>query len=299
MKSLVRTTEKRSLATAITLVAFCSIMSPAGTAKDMPLAPALESAGVMPKGYKINASTSESEALIQTHLPEASADSDKDCKIDAVLLAKIVLNKRPQIAKVKVRFFNTNNTHYRQIVVTAGDVAAYGGGSISVEKLLKSLEIAEGGSGGGAETEASANNFLPVDVDGVHLRYPPSWQFARQNSDGYIADFTIPSKSWAKVLVRKQNTGSPQQQSGYDENYLKSIGHRVIRQGPTTVGNGQIPGYELLTLQNTKSSAVRYEEHVYFGPAGYVYSLNLSCDANESNMMSPEFLAVLRTVSLR
>ena len=73
---------------------------------------------------KILSSDSQVQARVGLHDVAISAyrhpkATDKDCKIDAVLLAKTVIDADPVvITTIKVRFYDpTNNTSYREINV--------------------------------------------------------------------------------------------------------------------------------------------------------------------------------------
>lgn len=82
----------------------------------------------------------DKEALIfATRNPQAT---DRDCKIDAVLIAKKVMDVGPaSLTKVKVTFYDqTNKNNFRQVSVTKGDVKAYAARVIDEETLLDELE---------------------------------------------------------------------------------------------------------------------------------------------------------------
>ena len=72
--------------------------------------------------------------------------NDKDCKIDAILMAKALMDAEPRtITKVKVRFYDpANRTSYREVNVGTGVVKAFGQGRVSTDELLSSVVIDRG-----------------------------------------------------------------------------------------------------------------------------------------------------------
>jgi hypothetical protein len=72
--------------------------------------------------------------------------TDNDCKIDAVLIARKLIDADPAAVKrVKVTFFDQNNrSNYRQVVVREGDVKAYAARVIDQNTLLEELELVMG-----------------------------------------------------------------------------------------------------------------------------------------------------------
>ncbi len=82
----------------------------------------------------------------------------KDCKIDAVLLSKSIIEAFPeQITRVKVIFGSLQDSAVQLVSVTAGDVKAYGDGSLSQTALLSSLEL----------VDATSNSTHPTLSNGV------------------------------------------------------------------------------------------------------------------------------------
>jgi len=79
-------------------------------------------------------------------------ETDDDCKIDAVLIAKEIINSFPdQINRVRITFQKPGDSQASQVDVTAGDVKAYAMGAMKPDALLGSLEMQQvdyrGGTG--------------------------------------------------------------------------------------------------------------------------------------------------------
>ncbi len=103
----------------------------------------LEKAHVLAPTIRMNARISGSEAEIATYQnPKANIN---DCKIEAVLITKTLLDASPdQISRVTVYFYNGSSlSTYKSVSVSAGDIKAFGSGVFSKEELLKSLVVKE------------------------------------------------------------------------------------------------------------------------------------------------------------
>ncbi|MBS2006085.1 MAG: hypothetical protein JST01_03515 [Cyanobacteria bacterium SZAS TMP-1] len=100
----------------------------------------LRNAKVVNPAYPLRASFNEHEAIVTTQRnPKAT---DKDCKIDAVLMAKALIDTfQGEVLRVKVLFSDYEKQTCSTIKVTKGDVESYGSGSIDQGEFLESLEI--------------------------------------------------------------------------------------------------------------------------------------------------------------
>lgn len=105
---------------------------------------AVKRANIVSNGYPIDASVNGSEIVVSTYRrPQAF---DNDCKIDAVLIAKQVVDLDAKaIEKVSVVFQDAKHSNrYHKVIVTAADVRAFGAGHINQDKFLESLVIVSG-----------------------------------------------------------------------------------------------------------------------------------------------------------
>ncbi|GEM_PF-2251535 len=99
---------------------------------------------VLGSDASVSASSSGKEAVISTYRnPRAT---DKDCKIDAVLIAKKLMDADPQgTALVKVLFYDPSNAgNCRQVTVREGDVKAFAARAIDQDTLLAEIELTRG-----------------------------------------------------------------------------------------------------------------------------------------------------------
>ncbi|MBU6451731.1 MAG: hypothetical protein KGS72_08145 [Cyanobacteria bacterium REEB67] len=141
----------------------------------------IQSAHILAPEYPINAGLDNNEALILTvRHPNAT---DQDCKIDAVLVAKSIMDAYPkQIIRVKLLLSDARSENMHEVAVTAGDVRAYATGTISKDELLSSLEITRVSN---SHTEKAATVSLNNDNGPVNV--PPGvYKYERQMLTGRI-----------------------------------------------------------------------------------------------------------------
>lgn len=102
---------------------------------------ALEKAKILAPTIRLNARVAEDGIEVATYKnPKANQN---DCKIEALLIAKTLVDLAPgEVPRVVVYFYNsTSLSSFKQVSVTAGDVKAFAAGAVSKDELLKSLVI--------------------------------------------------------------------------------------------------------------------------------------------------------------
>lgn len=105
----------------------------------------ITAAKVLPPNEKFAVSLQGDEAIISKFKIERSKNADKDSKIEAVLLAKIVMDTDPTVKKVRTRFFDkAAPTTFSSITVRIGDIKSFASGSITQTELLGSLDQVTG-----------------------------------------------------------------------------------------------------------------------------------------------------------
>ncbi|MFN8656532.1 MAG: hypothetical protein U0105_09355 [Candidatus Obscuribacterales bacterium] len=261
---------------------------------------ALQTADILPNKYSFRVTRRGSEVIVQTysrpHAPET------DIKIEAVLIARIATDKLPDIARVKVQFFNYEVTRYRQVVVTVGDIKAFASGATPKKQLLESLDIAVVDVTGKGSVAGASTTTASVFRDGrLSFSYPQNWTFYPAKDLSSIGNFTISgTHEWATVTVRRQDAPSANVQSTYDEDYTVKNAGTIVRKGPVSVGAYHMTGYQLLTSSYEKGQREkpRFQLHVYFGDPGEIYSLTLQYAAVDSTNMNSEFVRALNSVVL-
>lgn len=130
----------------------------------------LKNAKIIDQTALMRAALTDQEAIVTAK--RSAKDTDNDCKINAVMFAKTLMDAYPdQVLRCKVMFFDFEKSRYSQIVIRKGDVAAFRSGSLSKDALLGSLEItnvadpsinaaaAQSGTSSGAGTGVVAGPF--------------------------------------------------------------------------------------------------------------------------------------------
>ncbi|MBA3995067.1 MAG: hypothetical protein C0469_16235 [Cyanobacteria bacterium DS2.3.42] len=159
--------ERLVLRTFVAGATLCGVisLSPAAIAKDGPatsteLMAILKNAKIVDQSLLLRAALSDQEALVSAK--RSSKDTDNDCKINAVMFAKTLMDTYPdQVLRVKVLLFDFEKSRYNQIVIRKGDVSAFRSGSLSKESLLGSIEItnvADPGMGSGSSASGTGGS---------------------------------------------------------------------------------------------------------------------------------------------
>ncbi len=106
----------------------------------------IEDAKLLQPEYKISAAVNGEEALISTYSSTRSRRVDDDCKIDAILMAKTLMEADPEdVKRVRVRFYDPLDTKkYRQVMIREGDIKAFGSRQMDRKDLLASIDMSAG-----------------------------------------------------------------------------------------------------------------------------------------------------------
>ncbi len=103
----------------------------------------IKKANILAEGIGVKAEVKNELARISTFRNRKA--NDDDSKIEAVLIAKTIIDSAPEITRVMVYFYNSSDrTRYKEVDVTAGDVKAFGSGQVGQKELLSSITIKEG-----------------------------------------------------------------------------------------------------------------------------------------------------------
>ena len=251
-------------------------------------------ANILPKNYAFRVTQNGGDAIVQTY--ERPSALDNDVKIDAVLIARVITEKLPAVAKVKTLFFRLDRTSYKQVTVTVGDVAAFGAGDISKEKLLQSLEVQKIATGEAAPGVAKPGFFKS---GGLSFSYPANWTFVPSNHPESLGELIIPGyNEWATVKISRQSSASPEAQSAYDAQFSLKHNFKIARQGATVVGVRAMPAFQLLTsgCEEQHKDKIRLQQHVYFGEPGAIYGLALQYSPADGQKLTSQFIKLLGTV---
>jgi len=94
--------------------------------------------------FSITTDPKQSDGLIITMFRQQDA-TDKDCKIDALLIAKTVMDLGgSDVTKVTVYFYSLTMSNYKSVTIRTTDVKAFSGGAVDKDELLKTLDLTSG-----------------------------------------------------------------------------------------------------------------------------------------------------------
>lgn len=296
----------------------CAAISPENLSK------AIEDAKILGPDYKITATFAGQEAVVSTYLNRASKDQEKDCKIDAVLIAKKVMELDSDKVRVKVRFYTFDQKSYQELTVTAGDIAAFGSGSISQDKLLASLEArtmensaariptsgassaassAARGSAPTAPKQSPDGKFQYCQIGDLAFYHPRSWvrkQGVRKpygKEETVLAQFiSTTSEEDATVTLSVWELDSPSQKLKWDQQWWQENNYKMLPAESLNIGYGRIAAISQTVGKKTSESNIWVDRNVYFGYPSRCYVLNLSCDNKKSKLISEDFKYFLATV---
>lgn len=103
----------------------------------------IKRANILADGIGVKAEVKNELARVSTYRNRKA--NDDDSKIEAVLIAKTIIDAAPEITRVMVYFYTSlDRTRFKEVVVTAGDVKAFGSGQVGQKELLSSITIKEG-----------------------------------------------------------------------------------------------------------------------------------------------------------
>jgi len=121
---------------------------------------AITKAKILASGIGLKAQVNGDQAVVSTY--RNAQATDKDCKIDALRIARTVLEQFPALTRVTVYFYNSaDQTKFKMVSVSAGDVKAFGANQVSPETILSSLLV--------NEENASASDGVQATVTGQEV----------------------------------------------------------------------------------------------------------------------------------
>ena len=103
----------------------------------------ISSSKVWPGGGRFAVACNDNQVIVSTYRDHA--ETDRDCKIDTVLILRNILKVDTDITRLTVRFYEPRRPHnYKQIEVRQSDIAAFGHNLIDDQKLLSGIGITAG-----------------------------------------------------------------------------------------------------------------------------------------------------------
>lgn len=279
------------------------------------------SANIVAPGYKLNAviHPSTHEVVVSTYTNAASKDVITDCKVDALLIAKKVTETASQTVRVKVRFYDLNQTSYREVVVTKPEISAFATGAVKKDELLSSLEVVtvdsanqkSGESTNGTQPAQTAvraggglqatDKFSVLRKQGLMFYYPKAWGAKDMtNPYGDFVELTRNYTAWASIICRLQDKDSAEQTANDDDRYYWSSHQHVQVKPPVTVLIGYSKNIQAMIYfikdNSNPADLNRYEKHVYFGYKHRIYSLSVRFCKQDLDAINADLNVILNTI---
>ena len=323
---------KRGTATAVIATAFMNVFMCTYSAQSAEtqsvnsddIVKAITSANIVAPGYKLNAAIfpSAHEVVVSTYTNAASKDVATDCKVDALLIAKRVTETSTQTVRVKVRFYDLNQTSYREVDVTKPEISAFAAGAVKKDELLSSLEVVTVNTAGQKEqsTGESARQTQPAQPtaragaalratdkfsvmrkNGLMFYYPKSWGAKDMNTEwGDFIELTTNHACWQSIICRLQDKDSAEQTANDDNKYYWSSHQRGQVKAPSTVLIGYSKNIQALIYyikdNSNPADLTRYEKYVYFGYKHRIYSLSVRFCKQDLDAINADLNVILNTI---
>jgi len=273
-----------SFAAVLALVCFDCPVSLASDV-DNQIEAAIKSAKVLPKDmtFTVSFDPQTQEVSVSTYVNAASKDQTRDCKIDAILIARESMRTAHRAVRVRVRFFYENVKAYQEVVVTKPEIAAFAQGSVDQKDLLDSLEITSHNAVNSSSSAQRAilprGELLQFRDNGIVFSYPRAWGIKPMNNQyGDFVELIAQRKSWCSIMFRLQKDNSYEQTALNEDKYFWSSHQRtIVGKKPIIFGASKnIQGLIVdIKDDSNPSDLTRWERHVYFGPGGKVYSVSV------------------------
>lgn len=147
---------------------------------------AINRAKVLPAGTGLSVNVSKNQASVSTY--RNTKANEKDCKIDAVMIAKTIMDLSPEeIINVTVYFYNRSDlSAYDQVTLSSGDIKAFGSGELSKEQFLSSVKLEHHES----EDAARISNYIQASQRRM-ARRPAEAKF-----EGDAVRISVDMESW-------------------------------------------------------------------------------------------------------
>lgn len=287
------------------------------TSEEASIVKAISDSNLLKTDYRVAAVVNGNEAIISAYFNDASKNTRIDMKIDAVLLAKKTMATSKHVTRVKTRFYNLDQTSYREISVTTGDVAAFASGSLSQDKLLASLDAnlvelrkdspLKKASVIRSTTIATDPKPRPnlCKVGGLAFYYPKTWvqkQLAEDGEQGRLVCTSARGDATVSIRIEqvsadeaalRDKTSWAELNAGGGASNAKLGWNQTIQMGYSR----KIQGLDLV-VQFNKGTSIKLERHVYFRvtPLAPTYHLCFRCNKDEFISLNKDFGAMLATV---
>jgi len=310
---------KLSALVLLAVVTNCSLAMDALAITGETISKAITDAKIIAPGYKVRAAIfpATHEVIVSTYTNASSKDVVTDCKVDALLIARKVTETTTQAARVKVRFYDLNQTSYREVVITKPEISAFATGAVKKDELLSSLEVVvvsgvgpksgDGAAQPQSTLTAARGGLRPTDKfsvlrkNGLMFYYPRAWGAKdMSNQWGDFVELTTSYTSWASIICRLNDKDSAEQTANDDDKYYWSSHQHVQVMAPKTVLIGYSKNIQALIYyikdNSNPADMERFEKHVYFGYKHRIYSLSVRFCRQDLQSVNADLNTILNTI---
>lgn len=334
-----------SFATSLLIFVSATALVPAGLELDCSSAFALPLAGSeqlleaikeskeFPEDRLFKVQISASEARISTN---AQSKIDNDYKIEAVLLARVLMQKFPEINRVVIEFHKLEaekDGKFKQVTVTRPELVSFGSGQVTSGTLLdaiaieekltapdpvkvakeekkalreeSSLKAAEAYKQAVAKGEHPEAKWETYHAPGLAFDYPAVWTKASELDGEIIVKFKSSQTTYKTARLALRVFRSAEKTPVMEEARRRARIHQGYNKfkilHPSyvlVIGKDRNIKAVCESISHFKDGVMLYERHVYFGWPGYVYKLNCSASREDFRHVDGVFSHMLDTVRL-
>lgn len=289
------------------------------------------------KDKRFTIGSKDNEVQISTYEASGSSNTEKDCKIDAVLFARVVMTKFPEVSRVAVNFHSLKGSRtYKQVTVTKPEILAFGSGQVEAGELLAAMRLEEKAEEQAQPAEEPAKTehdedkhsssaesakqaykqaiakgqhpetqWITYHAPGLAFDYPSVWRVSRELEGTTVVSLKSTLTTYHEVsiglkLYRSAKKDSVMEEAReHAEHHQKYKGFKITK--PSNYINfgkgGAIKGVCENFSHNLEGWTI-YERHVYFGWPGYVYKFYCSSSREDYVHANNVFTHLLSTVRL-
>lgn len=282
---------------------------------------------------KLRVSVEGREATVSTFkIDTATTD---DCKIDAVLVGKVIFAEEPSISHVSLHIHDPRVPRdYSEVRVTVGDVRAFAAGTTSKAELLSSLELLKHSelvatTTASASPAATANPSSAIVAEenankmsiasstvplagkatynnyGLALNYPNAWKVEYPQSGNTLVRFYLHGQSKQPSIVDLKLYNVPMGNYHGQHHHERSWRHSGVAvagvQIPASLKVGKsknLGGAQRAYWASAPMSPKEYMRTVSFCSGKYVFQLLLLCAEKDAIEANSEFERLLSDLTV-
>lgn len=276
---------------------------------------AIKKAAIFPAKKQLKVGKFEDgELSVSTYVEESSSDPDKDCKIDALLIAKTLIAAFAEIKRVTVNFYSlSNSSMLKQATITKPEVLSFGAGDVNSSEIMFEIKLIDRSSVVQTSTAPRSAQWARHHVSGqdgfpgLSFQYPKAWVLEQADiSPGNSTAFLIKSSASTyhpalielKAYRTKGNLSVFKETGVHVREHREEKDYKPIDGGEASFGAANsIKGYfENYSVVPEKARV--YEYRFYFGWPGFIYVFRSSSTQQDKQNVDGVFKSILRSAQI-